>query len=125
MSHLLPAVQQHGLAIASSEVGDAIEVKLSGSSDSQTTTALGRFLDGLHVEALRVRAKTVILDCESFYFMNSASVKVFVTWLAKIKAVPPAERYAVILRTNPRLSWQQRTFDAIRRSAPEIVRLDR
>jgi hypothetical protein len=115
------SVSKDGFTIASEIAQDAIEVKLSGSCDSQTKALLEGFLADLHAETVRLRAKNVALDCESLYFMNSASVKSFVMWLTKIKTLGPVERYRVAVRTNRHLAWQQRSFGAISRSAPDVL----
>jgi hypothetical protein len=121
MIPILSAVEREGFSIVPVRGPDGITIKLSGSCDSQTTSLLDGFLSGLHAEVVRGGSKTVILDCENLYFMNSASVKSFVIWLTKIKALPPLERYQVNVRTNRFLAWQQRSFNALGRSAPEVL----
>jgi hypothetical protein len=66
----------------------------------------------------------VVLDCHELYFMNSASVKYFVTWLSKVRALEPDQRYAVRFMTNENLSWQRRSLEAIRRYASDVVSID-
>jgi hypothetical protein len=80
----LASVQHEGFGIAPEVVGsDAIVVKLSGSCDSQATAVLDQFMGALHLEVKRVGAQSVVLDCDGLYFMNSAAVKCFVTWLSR------------------------------------------
>jgi hypothetical protein len=123
MSGGLTAVGIEGFRIEPELDGTAIAVKLSGNCDSQATSLLDVFLVTLHEQALGARAKTVALDCEELYFMNSASLKSFVTWLTKIKVLPAPQRYQVSIRTNRFLAWQSRSFGAIQRSAPEVLAL--
>lgn len=121
----LAKIEKDGLCIVP-EIGmGLITLRLSGSCDSQTLSVLDRFLRHLHDEAVRRGARTIALDCESLYFMNSSAIKAFVTWLTKVKALPPAERYEVRVRTNRRLDWQHRSFSAIARSAPEVFRIEK
>jgi hypothetical protein len=120
----LEAVQKEGLSLVPEVGSGAITVKMSGSCDSQTLLVLDRFLASLHLEMMRLGAKSVTLDCESLYFMNSSALKCFVTWLTKIKALPPLDRYHVSVRINRFLAWQKRSFGAICRSAPEVVSVD-
>jgi hypothetical protein len=117
-------IEKNGFSISPSLSDDRMTVKLTGSCDSQSLPLLGPFLERLHVEALRVRAKCVVLDCENLYFMNSAAVKCFVIWLTKVKTLAPIEGYSVRARTNPYLAWQQRTFGAIRRSTPDVLTIE-
>ena len=120
MSELKP-VSKDGFAIVPEVSAGVVNVRLSGSCDSQSLSQLDRFLADLHDETVRVGAKTVRLDCENLYFMNSAAVKSFVIWLTKIKALAPPHRYRVTVRTNRHLAWQQRTFGSISRSAPQVL----
>jgi hypothetical protein len=121
---MLAPLSKEGFGIVAETGPGTITVRLSGSCDSHTTASLDRFLSDLHLESLRTRAKTVTLDCENLYFMNSAAVKCFVILLTKIKALPPANRYHILVRTNRHLTWQQRSFGAISRSAPDILTVD-
>lgn len=102
---------------------EILTLEISGSCDSQTIADLDRFLREAHQEALRLRTKQIVINCESLYFMNSAAIKVFATWLARIKEVSEADRYRVAVRTNRFVAWQRRSFSAIARSAPDILSL--
>ncbi len=124
MTPLLSAVEREGLRIVPEVGPNEVVVRLSGSCDSRTTPVLDRFLGSLHAEVVRVGTKRVILACEELYFMNSASVKSFVTWLAKVKALPILERYHVTVRTNRFVAWHQRSFSAISRSAPDVFSVE-
>jgi hypothetical protein len=124
MKFSLTEIEQDALRIRPQAATDSIQVTFAGSCDPQTMPLLDRFLSDLHVEMMRLGAIRVEVDCESLYFMNSASVKCFVTWLAKVQALPRAARYRVVVRTNGHLAWQQRSFRAIARSAPDVVSLD-
>jgi hypothetical protein len=121
MIDALSAVQKEGLNLVPEVSSDAITVKMSGSCDSQTMVVLDRFLASLHLEVMRIGAKSVVLDCENLYFMNSSALKCFVTWLTKVKAIPPPDRYHVSVHINRFLAWQQRSFGAICRSAPDVL----
>jgi hypothetical protein len=121
---MLSPVERDGFRIQPRMEATEIFVTITGSCDSQTTPLLGQFVVALHDETLRVGARTVVLDCNSLYFMNSAAIKCFVTWTAKIKTLPEVERYSVRVRTNRFLAWQQRSFGAVRRSAPEVLTVD-
>lgn len=118
------SVSKDGLDIASETRRDAIAVKLSGTCDSQTQPLLDRFFGELHVEAVRLGVKAVLLDCENLYFMNSSSVKSFVKWLTNVSALPTLKRYRIAVRTNRHLPWHHRTFGTISRSVPEILAIE-
>jgi hypothetical protein len=124
MTAALSAVSKEGFSITPETSGSTITLKLAGSCDSHTTALLSLFLADLHIEAVRVRAKKVTLDCENLYFMNSSAVKTFVTWLSKIRALSPVEKYQVTVKANRYLAWQARSFGAICRAAPEVIAID-
>jgi hypothetical protein len=126
MDLLINGVAQDGFSIVPEIASDRVTLTLTlkGSCDSHVLPVLEQFLANVHVEVVRGGAKVVVLDCESLYFMNSSSVKSFVTWLMKVSGTPPHERYQVRVRTNRRLAWQARTFGAIYRSAPGVLTLD-
>ena len=121
MSGGLIAVAAEGFRMDPQAGTGLIGVKLSGNCDSQATSLLDTFLMRLHEEALATGVKTITLDCQDLYFMNSASLKSFVTWLTKVKGVPAQQRYQVNIQTNRNLAWQARSFGAIQRSAPDVL----
>ncbi len=121
MSGGLAAVGIDGFRIEPEASTGTIAVKLAGNCDSQATSLLDVFLTTIHEQAVATGVKTISLHCEDLYFMNSASLKSFVTWLTKAKVLPAPQRYQVTIRTNRNLAWQSRSFGAIQRSAPEVL----
>lgn len=117
-------VDQNGLRLWAEAEEGSLTVSLSGTCDAQTLPTLDSYLTKLHVETTRARPTRVVFDCESLYFMNSSSIKCFVTWLSKIRKLAPDYSCRVHFKTNKRLGWQQRSFAAILRYAPELVSLD-
>jgi anti-anti-sigma factor len=113
-----------GLKVVIETVADTITIALSGSCDSESVPRLPTFFALVHEEARSGGMRRVVVDCEALYFMNSSSVKCFVTWLAKVKDLTPTHRYAVQFRTNKRLSWQTRSLAALQRFAPEVVSIN-
>lgn len=111
-----------GISLSARHEGNAVFLKLAG--NVETAGALGVYLRRLHGEALRVGAVQVIVDCDELYFMSVASVKCFVTWIDAITQLAPADRYKIRFRTNPSFSWQQRTFDSLRRYGPGLIHVD-
>ena len=120
----LEAVATDGFSAVPAVTGDQITVKLRGNCDLESTPLLDRFLNGLHAEIRRTGAMSVVLDCHELYFMNSSSVKYFVTWLSKVRGLDPDQRYSVRFLTNENLSWQRRSLEAIRRFASDVVSIE-
>jgi hypothetical protein len=81
-------------------------------------------LKKLHAETLRARAHSVIVECDELYFMSSACIKCLVTWIDGILKLEPIERYKVKFQANAKLSWQRRSFEALRRFAPALVHIE-
>jgi hypothetical protein len=117
-------IVKEGFSIAARHDGDAVFVKVSGNGDMETPVTLGGYLKKVHGEALRLRAHSVIVECDELYFMSSACVKCLVTWVDGIMKLDPAERYQVRFKANAHLPWQRRSFEALRRFAPSLVHID-
>jgi anti-anti-sigma factor len=122
MSELKTAsITSEGFSAVPTRASDSVVVKLSGNCDLESTPLLERFLDELHADVRRIGTRAVVIDCHDLYFMNSSSVKYFVSWLAKVRDLEPEQRYSVKFLTNDKLSWQRRSLEAIRRFASEVV----
>jgi hypothetical protein len=121
--HLRP-ISESGFTILPDLESNPCTVTVAGSCDSTTLPLLDRFLSELHAAMVKASAPQVAILCEELYFMNSSAIKSFVTWLSRVKALPPDKRYRVTVRTNRFLAWQGRSFDAIQRSAPDIFSVD-
>ncbi len=124
LSAAIESVITKGLKVVPETAAGIITIALSGSCDTESLPLLDPFFAAIHAEARRIGARKVVLDCESLYFMNSSSVKCFVTWIARVKAMAPDERYALQFNTNKRLSWQKRSLSALERFAPGIVGIE-
>jgi hypothetical protein len=114
-------ISESGFTISPDLEAEPCTVVVAGSCDSTTLPHLERFLAELHAAMVQASAPQVAVICENLYFMNSSAIKCFVTWLSRIKALPPDKRYRVTVQTNRFLAWQGRSFDAIQRSAPDIL----
>jgi anti-anti-sigma factor len=123
VSSALDAVTIEGFGIVPRVVDGSLIVKLSGNCDAQAIYLLEAFLVTLHRRAVADAIQHVTLDCEDLYFMSSTALKTLVTWLQKIHTLHPLQRYRVDLQTNRSLSWQARSFGAIRRSVPDVLNL--
>jgi hypothetical protein len=115
---------KEGFSISARHEGNAVYLKMVGNGDMETPATLGGYLKKIHGEALRLRAHSVMVECEELYFMSSACIKCMVTWIDGIVKLEPAERYKVKLHANPNLPWQRRSFEALRRFAPALVHID-
>jgi anti-anti-sigma factor len=112
-----------GFGIVPRAADGSLIVKLSGNCDAQAIYVLEAFLVTLHRQAVADALQHVTLDCEELYFMSSTALKTLVTWLQRVHALHPLQRYRVDLQTNHSLTWQARSFGAIRRSVPDVLNL--
>jgi anti-anti-sigma factor len=119
----LSNVVSGGFSLLPEVTSDAICVAMSGNCDMETVPLLESFLVALHAGAIRTGVRRVVFDCDGLFFMNSTSLKLFVTFLAKVKQLG-ADKYHVHFKTNAGLAWQRRTIESLRRFAPDVVRLD-
>jgi hypothetical protein len=117
-------IAKEGFAISSRHQNNAVFVKLTGNGDMETPALLGSYLKKIHGEVLRVRAHSVIVECDELYFMSSACIKCLATWIDGIVKLDPMERYKVKFQSNANLPWQRRSFEALRRFAPALVQVD-
>ena len=93
--------------------GSHVTVAMSGTADMSVVPLLGVFLTDLHANVRHLASCTVVVDVRELYFLNSACLKQFVTWLTAIDAMG-SNAYQVRFVTNPNLRWQRRTMEALR-----------
>jgi hypothetical protein len=117
-------IVKEGFAISARQQGNAVFIKLTGNGDMETPAILNGYLKKVHGEAMRVRAHSVIVECDELYFMSSACIKCLATWIDGIVKLDPMERYKVKFQSNANLPWQRRSFEALRRFAPALVHVD-
>ena len=117
-------IVKEGFTISARHEGGVVFVKLTGNGDMETPSTLGVYLKKVHNEVVRLAAQTVIVECEELYFMSSACIKCLVTWIDGVGKLDAQERYKVKFQSNPNLPWQRRSFEALRRFAPGLVRVD-
>jgi hypothetical protein len=119
----LVPLDQGGFSMTPSVRAEVLVVKVCGNGDMSAIEALGRYLKQLHSEALHLAAAEVELDLLELYFMNSSCLKALVSWIDSVENAGKA-LYRIRFRTNPKLLWQRRSLEALRRLAPELVRIE-
>jgi hypothetical protein len=116
---LIPAIELEAFSITTTDEGGAVIVKLSGNGDSAAVQPLDEYLVRLHAALLARKAGAVRVDFTQVFFMNSACIKAFASWIHDVKTC--SSPYPVTLCLNPGLSWQKRTLKTIARLAPDSV----
>ena len=92
---------------------------MSGTADAGTKGALDNLFENVHRCAITIQARTVHVDLRTLEFMNSSSLKAFLTWLLNVR--DGAVDYKVEIRTSPSTYWQRRSVSALVAFAPEHV----
>jgi hypothetical protein len=118
----LPEIRANGFALIPLAEGPTPAVKFSGNGDSEAISPLDRFLKLLHKNLVDEKTTTVEVHLGELYFMNSSCLKAFVSWVYKVNTM---ERpYQIRLQMNPRMPWQRRSLEPLKRLAPAVVFLD-
>lgn len=123
MSLELPAMQGV-MSSAGNLEGQTVRVRFSGTADLEARADLERYMRKLHDEAVRLTANKVVIDLRELEFMNSSCFKIFVSWLAQVRDLPPAQQYRIHLLSNPNLLWQRRSLAALSCFAVDLVAIE-
>jgi hypothetical protein len=100
--------------------GGRISLRLAGTADMRSTTALHLFLTKLHMEAQRIDASQVQVDLRHLEFMNSSCFKEFVTWISDVRE-SAGSSYRIEFLSNPEILWQRRSLHALCGFADDLV----
>jgi hypothetical protein len=119
----LAPLDQGGFSMTPSVRANVLVVKVCGNGDMAAIEALGRYLKLVHREALHLPVAEVELDFLELYFMNSSCLKALVSWINSV-ANDGNALYRIRFLTNPKLLWQRRSLEALRRLAPDLVQIE-
>jgi hypothetical protein len=98
-------------------------VRVSGIGEMSAVVTLEAYLKLVLGAALARAPGDVCFDFRQLDFMNSSCLKAFVTFVSLVSQSRPLA-FKVRFLTNPTLHWQRRSLEALRRLAPEIVRVE-
>jgi hypothetical protein len=126
MTLQLPEIETHTMTATAklAPTPGTISVRLAGTADTEIRANLDQFVQQLHAEAVRVGAANVAVDLRELEFMNSSCLKVFVTWLAKLRDLEASKQYRIQIRSNPQLLWQRRSLAALSCFAADLVTIE-
>jgi hypothetical protein len=117
-----PAIRE-GFALHPSVEQGTLVVRVSGIGEMAALGTLEAYLKLVLGVALARAPKDVCFDFRQLDFMNSSCLKAFVTFVSLVSQSRPLT-FKVRFLTNPKLHWQRRSLEALRRLAPEVVRVD-
>jgi hypothetical protein len=122
VSLAVPTMTNPDLASTVSFEDGIVRIVLTGSADSfEAKSDLETTMQRLHDEALRVATSKVVVDLRGLSFMNSSCFKVFVSWLASVRALDESKQYKIHLVSSPAVSWQKRSLNALSCFAVNLV----
>jgi hypothetical protein len=124
MTLQLPEIETHTMTATAKLAEATIAVRLAGTADTEIRASLDQFVQQLHLEAVRLTAANVTVDLRELEFMNSSCLKVFVTWLAKLRDLEASKQYRIQIRSNPQLLWQRRSLAALSCFAADLVTIE-
>jgi hypothetical protein len=124
MSFDLPHLEGPALRVESAEADGVITTRLIGTAESECKDDLDRYVRVLHDSVLRLGIAKVVVDFRELAFMNSSSLKVFVTWMALARDVPDDKSYRIHFVPNASMHWQRRSLAALKNFAVNLVSVD-
>jgi hypothetical protein len=113
-----------GLTCTAQADAETLTLALGGTADLSGEPLLAQLLERAHNYATALRAKAVRIDLTALKFMSSACFKDFVSWLAKVTALPAPARYRMIFKSNPTIRWQRGSLNALSCFAVDLVVLE-
>ena len=123
MSNLPPGYEDDGFSIELKTSGGSMTLRLSGEADRGAVPRLQDYVERLHAQLQRLRAREVLVDLRDLAFMNSSCFRVLIHWVVEITKLKPDARYRLILRHDPDVLWQRQSYLSLQGFAPDVVSL--
>jgi hypothetical protein len=118
----LQAAVISGFSASPTLEGDGLRLTFAGTGDVAAVELLADYLARVHAEVQRRSATEVVCDVRELTFMNSSCFKSFVVWIDRVKNLP--RPYQIRFVTEPKLQWQRRSLEALRRLATGVVTVE-
>lgn len=94
-------------------------LKLSGTFDMTSASALQIYLEQVQNEIRKQQVLELVIDVSEVYYLGSSCIKAFVTLTVGLQHGTAGMLLRIL--TNPRLDWQERAFSVLARIAPDRV----
>lgn len=117
-------LQVSELSAVASLQGDTLTVALVGTADATTDGPFGAMIERVHETCRRAPVRAAVIDLQRLEFMNSSCIKRIITWVIAVGQIPGDRRYRIVLRSNPAVSWQRRSLNAIVQFGREHVTIE-
>lgn len=109
---------------SASHDGARVVARCAGNADLRAGEALDRLLAAIDAEAQRLQVPEVAVDLRDLEFMNASCFKRFVTWIGRIQEQAPRRQYKIRFLSNPKFRWQERSLQALRCFALELITIE-
>ncbi len=96
-----------------------LNVTFDGSADMRVQSDLSAWVFKLHDEARRNKVTSVTLNMQKLEFLSSGCFKGLCTWIRLM--LERGTEYQLTIISNPSYHWQNRSLDALRMLAPDLV----
>jgi hypothetical protein len=113
-----------GLTVEPGANDRVMTLAFAGEATSVTARGLAIVMKHVHEEALRANVSAVHVDLRHLAFMNSSSLKAFVTWVTSLSEVAEASRYRISFKRGRGSFWQRRSLATLRCFAPDLIEVD-
>jgi hypothetical protein len=113
-----------GLTVTTHADQSELCAAIVGSAELPAIEVMSKLVTALHAEAQALHVSAVVIDFTQLEFMNSSCFKCLVTWINDLSELPPAARYQVRFKTNPKILWQRRSLHALMTMATDIVSVE-
>jgi hypothetical protein len=123
---ILPILPIRGelLFAEATQVDAAVVAQLRGTAETEGAAALDVFVRSLHQCVRTLGVREVVVDVRELRFMNSSSLKCFVSWFTLVQETPKDAQYSIKFLSNPKLHWQRRSLAALRCFAVNLVSIE-
>jgi len=110
------------LAAEGTADGELVQVRLRGSAELGSKDTLDEFLADVF-EASHGR-REVIVDLTKLEYMNSSSLKSLLSWIVRVRDLPPPQRHRIRFLSNPELHWQQRSLHSLVSMCGDVIEVE-
>jgi hypothetical protein len=120
----LPSIDGDGFTLRAAANHGRLEVRLVGNADMRIADELDKVLEGLAAAMPKQAKAEMAFDIRELYFMNSSCFKCFVSLIVATLDLPKPQQFSVVFLSNPRMHWQDRSLEALRSIATDLVRIE-
>jgi hypothetical protein len=116
---------KEGIRVDTSVDQGGLRAVFAGVAGLAIRAELHRLLGALHDAALSLGNREVVADLSRLEFMNASCFREFVGWVNQVQNLTAADQYRIRFRLSPGHPWQQRSIQALKCFATELISIER